>query len=204
VLWTGASLAVVFGLALTGDELLTWDDPDLVMLVSSAGGAVMSASAWAVSRHVLQHASTVLWMALTAWGGAAMATDTGMWPSLAVWGVGVVWFLLSLVDVVPQRSGGVLGAITAAIGGLMMLGEQDWGPLFALGTVVALVAVAVFRRDLPVLGVGSVGTLISLPVAVEEYFPGMLPAALSLVGGGLALVALAVATARRRRDPSSA
>jgi hypothetical protein len=125
-----------------------------------------------------------------------------VWPNLAVWGFGVVWFLLSLPDVVPSRSGGVLGAITAAIGGLMMLGEQDWGPVFALGTVVALVAVAVLRRDLPVLGVGSVGTLIALPVAVAEYFPGMLPAALSLVAGGLALVATAVFTSRRRQ-PSS-
>ena len=60
------------------------------------------------------------------------------------------------------------------------------------------------ERDLPVLGVGSVATLIALPFAVEEYVPGVLPAALSLVVGGLALVVIAILTARRRRDTPAA
>lgn len=203
VLWTGAAVAAFAGLALTSDELLQLTDDDLALLISSGGAAAMSAGAWAFSRHVLQQASTVLWTAIAGWAGVAMATDAGMWPSFTVWAIGVVWFLLALPDILPQRSGGVLGAITATIGGLMMFGEQEWGPVFALATVVALVATAVARRDLPVLGVGSVGTLIALPLTVEEYFPGMLPAALSLVVGGLALVVIAVLTARRRTTPAA-
>jgi LPXTG-motif cell wall-anchored protein len=44
-----------------------------------------------------------------------------------------------------------------------------------------------------------VGTLIVLPIVVDRYFPGVLPAALSLVGVGLLLVVTAVFVARRRR-----
>jgi hypothetical protein len=198
VLWTGASVAIAAGLGLIGDQQ-RWD-PDLLMLVASGGAVAMSASAWAVSRHVLQQLSTVASLSFAGWSGATMITNPTdpTWPGLAVWGVGVVWFVLSLLDVVPRRSGGVFGSIGATIGGLFMISE-DWGYAFALGTVIALVAVAVIRRELGVLGVGSVGTLIALPIAVDHYFPGVLPAALALVVGGLALVTIAVFTARRRR-----
>lgn len=199
VLWTGASVGVAAAAGLTGSDVLQWRDDDLTLLVASGATAVASASAWAVSRHVLQHLSTVAALLMAAWSGTVMATDSNMWSSLAVWGVGVVWFVLSLPDILPRRSAGVFGSLGATIGGIMML-QEEWGALFALGTVVALVAVAVVRRELPVLGVGSVGTLIVLPFTVDEYFPGVLPAALSLVVGGLALVAIALITARRRRD----
>lgn len=201
VLWTGATVALAATLGLAGHDLLNWDE-ERGMLLASGGAAAMSASAWAVSRHVLQQVTTVAALLLAAWQGTMLATESDMWANVAVWGVGVVWFALSLPDILPRRGGGVLGGIAATIGGLLMLGEE-WGPLFALGTVLAIVAVAVIRRELGVLGVGSVGTLIALPIAVDEYFPGMLPAALSLVGGGLALVAIAVLTARRRRDTST-
>jgi len=203
VLWTGASIALAAALGLTGSDLLQWRDDDLTMLLASGGTAVMSASAWAVSRHVLQHLSTVAALLVAAWSGTTAATDSAVWSSFAVWGVGVVWFVMAQPGIVPRRAGSVSGAIGATIGGILMF-SQEWGSMFALGTVIALVAVAVLRRDLAVLGVGSVGTLITLPIAVDEYFPGVLPAALSLVVGGLALVVIAIATARRRRDPSSA
>ena len=79
----------------------------------------------------------------------------------------------------------------------MMIGER-WGPVLALGTVVTLVLTAVARKDLLLLGVGSIGTLIVLPITVQTYFQGVLPAAISLVVAGLALVAVGVYTARRR------
>jgi hypothetical protein len=76
--------------------------------------------------------------------------------------------------------------------------SQSWGPVLGLATVVALVVAAVLRRELGVLGVASVGTLIVLPISVNRYFPGALSAALALVVGGLVLVAVAVYAARRR------
>jgi hypothetical protein len=61
-----------------------------------------------------------------------------------------------------------------------------------------MVIAAVLRRELGVLGVASVGTLIVLPISVDRYFPGALSAALALVLGGLVLVIVAVYAARRR------
>jgi hypothetical protein len=77
-----------------------------------------------------------------------------------------------------------------------------WGPLFALGTMIALIVIAVALRELAVLSVSSIGTLIALPPAVDQYLPGgVLSTALALVVAGLALVATGVYTARRRRAP---
>jgi hypothetical protein len=198
VLWLAGSAATFACLALVADDLIGWEN-ERVVLTAAGGTTLLAAVLWAVHRHVLQQLMVVGSLLLTAWSGTMLATESDMWSSLAVWGVGVVWFVMSLPGIVPA-SGGVLGAIGSVLGGLMMIGDEaEWGPLFALATVVALVVTAVARRDLGVLGVGSVGTLIALPFAVEEYFPGELQAALSLVVAGLALVATGVYVARRRR-----
>jgi hypothetical protein len=203
VLWLGAAIGLAAALGLTADELLNWDPEEAILALASGGAAVASAVAWWVSRHVLQHLATLAALLPAAWNATWLATETDLWSNLAVWGVGAVWFALALPGILPRRSGTVLGAVSVTIGGLLMLVER-WGSLFALGTAVVLVAVAVLRRELAVLGVGSVATLITLPIAVNEYFPGTLPAALSLVAGGLALVAIALLTARRRRHTPAA
>jgi len=204
VLWLSAAIALAATLGLTADELLGWESDDAIVAVASSGAAVASAAAWWVSRHVLQHLGTVAALLFVVNSCTRLATDSAIWSSLAVWGLGVVWFVLALPGILPRRSGAVLGALTATIGGWFLVDERGWGTLFSLGTAVALVAVAVLRRELAVLGIGSVGTLIALPFAVEKYFPGVLPAALSLVVGGLALVVIAILTARRRRDTPAA
>jgi hypothetical protein len=204
VLWLSGAVALAATLGLVADELLDWRKEEAIVALASGGAAVASAAAWLVSRHVLQQVGTVAALLFLAYSGTWLATDSAIWSGLAVWGVGVVWFVLALPGILPRRSGAVLGALSATIGGWFLFEEQHWATLFSLGTAVALVAIAVLRRELAVLGIGSVGTLIALPFAVEEYFPGVLPAALSLVFGGLALVVIAILTARRRRDTPAA
>jgi len=66
--------------------------------------------------------------------------------------------------------------------------------------VVALLTVAaVLMRDLVVLAVASVGTVLVLPTVVTRYFPGTVSAALALLAAGLLLVAAAVLAAWRPR-----
>jgi hypothetical protein len=54
-----------------------------------------------------------------------------------------------------------------------MLGD-DWRPVLALGTTVTLVVTAVARRQPSVLALASAGTLVALPLAVNQYWqPGL-------------------------------
>jgi hypothetical protein len=53
-------------------------------------------------------------------------------------------------------------------------------------------------RDLLLLAVASVGALLVLPATMSRLFPGMLSAAIALLGVGVLLVGAAIVTARRR------
>jgi hypothetical protein len=196
VLWLLGCAAAFACLALVGNELLHWDG-NHTLLLAGGGASVASGVLWWLHRHVLQHLALVASLFVTVAAGAAIAINAPVGPRFAMWGFGVVWFLLSLPGIVPARSGGVLGGVSATIGAISMINE-NWGPVLALATVVAMVIAAVLRRELAVLGVASVGTLIVLPISVDRYFPGALSAALALVLGGLVLVLVAVYAARRR------
>jgi hypothetical protein len=205
VLWAAATVAVLPTLLLAGENWLTsTEDSDQIALVAAAGTAVVAAALWAFNRHVLQHLGTVASVTITAFFGAMVAAeswapnaDSWFYSGLAAWGVGVVWSVLALLNVVPPRGGGVLGALAATIGGLLIITDGP-GPLIALGTAVALVVAAVARRELALLAVSSVSTLVVLPFAVDRYLPGgTLSTALVLVLAGLALVATGVHTSRR-------
>jgi hypothetical protein len=209
VLWTMATAGTAGTLGLVGSEVLEWDT-EQTMLLWSAGAAAVSAALWALNRHILQHVTTFAALLFAAfWAGDTLvegaelerssAVLTWVVPGAAVWLTGAVWFALGLLRVLP-RGGAVLGAMGLVIGGLCLL-RDEWGPLFGLATVIALVVVAVARRELAVLAVGSVGTLIMLPFAVDQYLPGgVFSTALALILAGLALVATGVYTARRRRE----
>ncbi len=198
VLWAGSSIALFGCLALTASESLHWEG-DRVVTFAATATTVASALLWAVNRRMPQHIVVLTSLLVSVAAGTSLLTEAYPWAGLAVWAVGVVWVALSWFCVFPRRSGMALGAVSAIIGAVIVEGEQ-WGTALALVTVAALVLAAVAQRDLVVLGVASVGTLIVLPIAVDRFFPGVLPAALSLVGVGLSLVVLAVFVARRRRE----
>ncbi|MGH3464878.1 MAG: hypothetical protein ACRDP9_25710 [Kribbellaceae bacterium] len=77
----------------------------------------------------------------------------------------------------------------------------DGGIVLALVTVAALVAVAVLSRDLLVLALGGWGALQILPVAIHEWFPGQIAAAIALLAAGAVMVAAAIWVARHRAHP---
>jgi uncharacterized membrane protein YgaE (UPF0421/DUF939 family) len=83
------------------------------------------------------------------------------------------------------------------VGAVVLAGQQEQPWLGAL--VIALVlALAMTVGDLAVLSVGSVGTLIVLPLLVTHYFSSTIAVAAVLLGAGGLLVVLAVLVARRR------
>jgi hypothetical protein len=201
VLWAMASSAVFAFLALLAADRLDWDGNE-ELLLAGAGTAIVSAVLWAIHQRMLQQASVLLAVLLAAGAATALYLDP-LSPLAVVWGVGVVWCGLAWLRLVrPYRTGLVLGTAAAIVGSLAVEYETA-NTVMSLVTVVAAVALAVAIRDLILLGVASIGTLIVLPNVVVRYFPGVLSAALALMAAGVVLVAAAVFTARRRRPKAA-
>jgi hypothetical protein len=76
--------------------------------------------------------------------------------------------------------------------------STDAGIALALATVVALVVLALARRDLLILGIAAVAAFLVLPPAVSTWFPGSLAAPVALLVVGVGLVAVATVMARGR------
>ncbi|MDQ3885758.1 MAG: hypothetical protein M3308_01760, partial [Actinomycetota bacterium] len=149
---------------------------------------------------VLQHAALVAALAVTA--GAAAAQLPGgdeAVTGLAVWGFGVGWLLLGWGRVVAARYVAYVCGGAAVVVGAQLALSVGWGAGLALGSAAALVAAGVWLRDLVLLGVGSVATLLTVPAVLAEFFPDTLAAPLALLGVGVLLVAGALYTARWHR-----
>jgi predicted membrane protein DUF2157 len=205
VCWLLSAALLAAGLTLLGDEVLELGG-DTVALLATGGAAAYAGVLWWRHRAVLQQAA--LLVALAAAAGAATAhlpNGDDAVTGLAVWGVGAAWLLLGWGGVIAARYPAyVLGGAAAVLGALLTV-EAGWGAGLAVGSAVALVAAGVWLRDLVLLAVGSVATLLIVPTVLGQYFPDTLTVPLALLGCGVLLVAGAVYTSYRRRlgPPSS-
>jgi len=198
VLWLTATVALAGFLALLGAEGFAWTDHLVVAVFAAAGAGVGAAALWFVHRHPVQHAAVLVSLLVAAGTAAALLRGPDALPGLAVWGVGAAWLALSWGGLFgPRRVGMILAAAATATAAAMMV-NSGWATVLALLTVAALVLLAVAVRDLILLAVGSLATLVVLPAAVTELVPGAVSAGLALLAVGLALIGLAVLTARRR------
>jgi hypothetical protein len=100
--------------------------------------------------------------------------------------------------VAARHTAYVLGGVAVVVGGLLGT-DAGWGSVLAVGSAAALVVAGVRLRDLVLLVVGSVATLVIVPSVLGQYFPDTLTVPLALLGCGVLLVAGAVYTAYRRR-----
>jgi hypothetical protein len=199
VLWLASSAALAAFLALGASEWAGWANETQAMC-AALGTTLYSAALWWAHRHLLQH--VVVFAALLVGAGTAVSLlrDGGGLPGLAIWGAGAAWFALAWGGVIPGRQVGmVLGAIGMVVGASTLV-DEGGGVVLALATVSALVALALTFRDLLLLGVAAIGTLMVLPPIMGRYFPGALAPALVLLGLGVLLVVAAVLTTRRRGE----
>jgi len=210
VLWAASSAAMVGALVLVADLVIGWQNEEGVAFATLVAAAY-SGVLWFLHRRLPLH---LVVLGLLAAGVGTLAsmievTEVEGEPSaslfgIAVWGLGLVWGLLAWGGIIQTRRAGMWLGSAAAIVGAMTLGGQEWAAVLALVTVVGLVAVAVALRDLPLLGLASFGTLLTLPMVVETFFPGDLAAAIALFAVGVVLVVTAVLTARRSRTAAPA
>jgi hypothetical protein len=166
-------------------------------VVVAAGTGVYAIALWVSSPTVVQQLAMMVACAATAASVIARADVPDTMPGLGVWGVGVVWALLGWGGLLkPSRVALVLGSATAILGAMLTAGS-DAGTVLTLASVVAVVGAAVATRNLPLLGVGSLGLLANLPAAATRWFPDSLAVPIALLVVGAALVVVAVMGARR-------
>ncbi len=203
VSWVLAVVAFGGGIALLADEVVGIAG-ERVPFASALGAAALAALLWWRHRSVVQQAAFVVAVAVTVGTGAALlppAGDTRV--GSALWGWGAAWLLLGWGRVVgtgaaARAAADVCGGAVATTGALIAV-DTDPGSVLALLTASLLVAVGVGLRDLVLLGVGSVATLIVVPTVTSRWFPDTLTAPLALLVAGVLLVAGALLAARRRR-----
>ncbi|WP_026454385.1 DUF2157 domain-containing protein [Saccharomonospora iraqiensis] len=199
VCWLLSAAAVALGTALLGEDVL--DLPgEVTPVLAAAVTACYAAALWPLSREIPQQAAVVVALAVTAGTATALLPgSTTAVTGLAVWGVGTAWVLLGWGGLVTPRSPTwVLGGGVVIVGSLLML-DPAWGTGVALGTAAALVAAGVWQRDLLLLAIAAVATLVAVPATLDRFFPDTLTAPLALLATGALLIVGALYTARRGR-----
>ena len=180
-------------LDLSGPDAAATAVPPLMAALATAYALAL----WFWRPNVLQLAVAACGSAFAAGltvGALDLEFDAVAW---AVLGVGAIWIALGWGGLVrPTRATVAIGSLIVFVGGqLVAVGGNSsiWGLLAAAG----LIGLALYRRDLLILGIGSLGVLLSLPMVVYEWFSSVAAAAVSLVVVGTLLVVVALYTARR-------
>lgn len=200
VFWLVALGCLAGLLAVVGDQVLDLDDRDVALLVA-AGCAACAGVLWVLHPTPVQQVAMVVAVAATAAAVLHELSGAPDLPGVGVWATGVGWALCGRAGVLcPRRMATLLGAAMAVLGAMFTAGS-DAGMVLTTATVVAVLVVSVLERDLALLAVGAVGTVLNLPAALARWFPDSVAAALGLVVG-LVLVAVAATIAVRRRGTS--
>lgn len=200
VLWLLSSAALAFAVGVIAADALGWRQA-AVVATAGAVTAVYAGVLWRLRPSALQLVSSGAAVLAAVVGGLQAAdrlVDVDL-VGLVVWGVGVVWALLTWGHVLrPPRSGYALGAL-GALGGAQALAfshYEDAGHALGLATAVALVAASVAVGEVVLLGLGAVGVVVFVSEVVVRYVGDALGVPLALFVVGLALVGVAVVIGR--------
>jgi hypothetical protein len=193
-----AGAAVTLGLL--ANELLDLTGEPAAMLTS--GGSALAAAVLAWRRPaVVQQVATVVPLAVGAGVLASLLGAGTFGIGLAIWLVGPAWYALGTLGLFgPRRADAPLAAAVCVVGAVVAT-PTDAGIVLGLVTTVAVVALALTRRDLLLLGVGALAAFLVLPSAVATWFPGSVAAPLALLVVGFGLLAVALTMARTDRHP---
>jgi hypothetical protein len=195
-LWLASTGAMAALLAMVASDGLDWSDTTTA-LFAGAGAAAYGAGLWRLHPSVQAQLGVLVALCVAAGAGAA-GLDPGSLGGLGVWGVAMVWALLARGGlIVPARPSILVGAVAAFVGGGIAAGAGP-GTALVVVTSLAVVAAAVIWRDLALLGVGALGTLVFLPQVIGRWFGGR-PTVIAfvLLVIGAVLVGAAVLTSRR-------
>jgi hypothetical protein len=196
VLWLLSVTALAGFLSLFTDEVFSWTD-ERQAAFTAGGSALLAAVLWWRHHQILQHLTLLACLVVATGASVSLLPGSGTSPAACVWAVGVAWYLLGWGGVLrPRREVELAGAVVVVVGTAFMAGEP-WGSPLALVTLAALAVLAVRLRDLSLLVITALATLVDLPPIVNRYFHGLLSASGVLLVVGSLLVAAALVAVRR-------
>jgi hypothetical protein len=196
-LWAAAVLASGGFFGLLATEVLDLHDDDPLTFLAPAT-TVVAALLWWWNRTWLNQLALFVPVVMSAVAaGVQIGGPDSQGPGVAVWIGATAWTALAWAGWIGPRLTGVAFGVLGAVFGSLTMGN-DVGIALALATAVGTVALALWERSLPWLGVGAVAMLYASPRAAVAWFPGRLSAALTLIVTGGVLVGASVWVARHR------
>jgi hypothetical protein len=196
VLWVLAVAATATFFALLSSDVLNRYDED-ALLVIFPPTALVAAALWWRRRTWLQQLALLVPLVMSASAVGVQVSESESAPGISAWILAVGWTALAWTGRPQPRATGLAFGGAAAIFGAMTTGSE-LGIVLGLATAVAMVALALSERSLPLLAVAAFGLLQAAPRAAFEWFPGRLSASLTLIAVGGLLVGAAVWVARHR------
>ena len=202
VLWFTSTVSeAVFAGLLTGPRFLNLG-PAAEPLVAEAAVAAYAAILWWRCRATLQHVAAFGVTAALVMTGIAKAS-----PDIRPWGLGLGLWVLSLLWIrmvhrgilVPRTAGYVVTGVGLLVGAQLTMGTAA-GQALAVATAAGLLTAGVVLNRVPLLGLGAIGAIATLPQVLARYLPtgAATPAAVFAIGLVMLGVALWLARARTK------
>jgi len=196
VLWVFAVAATAAFFTVLSTDVLDRYDEDALLVIFPAT-ALVAAALWWRRRNWLQQLALLVPLVLSASALGVQVADSDSAPGIAMWVLAVAWTAVAWTGRLQPRVPGLAFGGVAAVFGAMTI-ASDLGIFLGLATAVAMLALALYERSLPLLAVAALGLLQAAPRAAFEWFPGRLSASLTLIAVGSLLVGAAVWVARNR------
>ena len=201
VLWLLSTAgAAAFVAVLTG-RYLHLADAD-VAVATAAAALAYAVPLWWRARSALQH--------LAAFGAAVALLETGIdridphagifMFGIAMWVLALAWGIAASRGCLAPAPAGMLLAGAGALVGAIIAMDHPAGVLLAMTTVAGLYACGILMHQVPLIGIGAVGTLYVVPHAASRYLPGSVAAPLAVAVIGLVLLGVALWLARHRKE----
>jgi hypothetical protein len=202
VLWFLSAAAFAGLVGVVGDGGLDWSQTTTAFAVG-VGTSVYAGALWRARPTALQQIALAVGAVTAVASGLELRDDVVdfSFVGLAVWGLGIVWALLTWGGLLrPRVTGFALGALGALVG-TQMLAFSDlagWGHALGLLTAAAMVAASVALGEVVLLAFGTVGAFLFVSETVFRYFGDTLGVPIALFLVGVALVAAALVITRLR------
>jgi hypothetical protein len=176
------------------------DDVERAWRVAGIGATVFGGALWVARKAALQLLAAFGGLVTAALGSLVvyMRGSPEWQPGMLLWALGLLLVLAGWAGLArPMPAAYAIGSLAAVIG--PFIGPQGWTGFVGLATGAVLMALSVGVRSTVLLGFGAFAVFVYLLRVTLQYLGETIGAPLALLVAGVALLAVALVTARLRR-----